>query len=105
MMIQVKGSIMVRPALPTPRRLLWTSNLDLVVRRSHVLLVYFFRTDGSPNSRQVAQGDSVHGPGPLLPHGRQVPTGPDPPPGHPLRRPGCALRRGGSRVHLPGRPR
>ncbi|XP_017983865.1 PREDICTED: shikimate O-hydroxycinnamoyltransferase [Theobroma cacao] len=50
MKITINGSTMVRPARDTPNRRLWNSNLDLVISRYHVALVYFFyKSDGSSN--------------------------------------------------------
>lgn len=49
MEIRVRKTTMVRPALPTPRRVLWNSNVDLVVPRFHTPSVYFYRPDGSPS--------------------------------------------------------
>ncbi|XP_010244683.1 PREDICTED: shikimate O-hydroxycinnamoyltransferase-like [Nelumbo nucifera] len=47
MIINMKESTMVRPAESTPEQTLWISNADLVVRRSHTPIVYFFRSNGS----------------------------------------------------------
>ncbi|XP_057871322.2 shikimate O-hydroxycinnamoyltransferase [Cryptomeria japonica] len=49
MNITVKSSSMVQPALPTPQRDLWNSNVDLVVPRIHTASVYFYRPTGSPD--------------------------------------------------------
>lgn len=49
MIIDVKASIMVRPAEDTPRRILWNSNVDLVVSKMHTPSVYFYRPNGSTN--------------------------------------------------------
>lgn len=38
---------MVRPAAPTPQRVLWTSNVDQVVPRIHTPTVYIYRSNGS----------------------------------------------------------
>jgi shikimate O-hydroxycinnamoyltransferase len=43
MAITVRRSTMVRPVWKTPLRLLWNSNLDLVVPRFHTPSVYFYR--------------------------------------------------------------
>nr|BAA87043.1 N-hydroxycinnamoyl/benzoyltransferase [Ipomoea batatas]BAJ14795.1 hydroxycinnamoyl-CoA quinate hydroxycinnamoyltransferase [Ipomoea batatas] len=47
--ISIKESTMVKPAKPTPAKRLWNSNLDLIVGRIHLLTVYFYRPNGSPN--------------------------------------------------------
>lgn len=51
MKIRVKESTLVRPAKSTPSKKLWSSNLDLVVGRVHILTVYFYNppSNGSPN--------------------------------------------------------
>lgn len=51
MKIRVKESTLVRPAKSTPSKKLWSSNLDLVVGRVHILTVYFYKppANGSPN--------------------------------------------------------
>lgn len=49
MIINVKGSTMVRPAEETPRRPLWNSNVDLVVPNFHTPSVYFYRPTGVSN--------------------------------------------------------
>ncbi|KAI3701611.1 hypothetical protein L6452_26813 [Arctium lappa] len=49
MKLTVKKSLMVKPSKPTPNQRLWTSNLDLVVGRIHILTVYFYRPNGSSN--------------------------------------------------------
>ncbi|KAK8953383.1 Shikimate O-hydroxycinnamoyltransferase [Platanthera guangdongensis] len=43
MIIGVRETAMVKPAAETPRRMLWNSNLDLVVPRLHTQSVYFYR--------------------------------------------------------------
>lgn len=40
---------MVKPAAETPRRVLWNSNLDLVVPSIHTPSVYFYRPNGAAN--------------------------------------------------------
>lgn len=45
--ICIKETTMVKPAKPTPGKKLWSSNLDLVVGRIHLLTVYFYRPNGS----------------------------------------------------------
>ncbi|CAH9086544.1 unnamed protein product [Cuscuta epithymum] len=45
----MKDSTMVKPAKPTPAKRLWNSNLDLIVGRIHLLTVYFYKPNGSPN--------------------------------------------------------
>ncbi|CAH9093349.1 unnamed protein product [Cuscuta europaea] len=45
----LKDSTMVKPAKPTPAKRLWNSNLDLIVGRIHLLTVYFYKPNGSPN--------------------------------------------------------
>ncbi|XP_019177975.1 PREDICTED: shikimate O-hydroxycinnamoyltransferase-like [Ipomoea nil] len=47
--ICIKETTMVKPAKPTPSKKLWCSNVDLVVGRIHLLVVYFYRPNGSPN--------------------------------------------------------
>nr|UWM25202.1 hydroxycinnamoyl CoA:shikimate/quinate hydroxycinnamoyl transferase [Eleutherococcus senticosus] len=49
MKIRVKDSTIVRPSKLTPTKKLWNSNLDLVVGRIHILTVYFYKPNGSPN--------------------------------------------------------
>ncbi|KAK3427820.1 shikimate O-hydroxycinnamoyltransferase [Eucalyptus grandis] len=46
MIINVKGSTMVRPAEDTPRCTLWNANVDLVVPSMHTPSVYFYRPTG-----------------------------------------------------------
>ncbi|KAG5244819.1 shikimate O-hydroxycinnamoyltransferase [Salix suchowensis] len=41
--IQIKESTIVRPAEDTPRRSLWSSNLDLLVPTVHVPTLYFYK--------------------------------------------------------------
>ena len=48
--ITVKSSQMVQPAVPTPQRDVWTSNVDLVAVRKHATSVYFYRPNGSDSS-------------------------------------------------------
>lgn len=54
--IEVKEATVVRPAEETPRRVLWSSSLDLLVGSNHVPTVYFYRrpTDGAANFFDVA---------------------------------------------------
>lgn len=40
---------LVPPAEETPRRILWNSNVDLVIPRIHTASIYFYRPDGSDN--------------------------------------------------------
>ncbi|KAG9455899.1 hypothetical protein H6P81_000407 [Aristolochia fimbriata] len=47
MIVEVKESGLVRPASDTPRRILSTSNVDLVVARVHTLSIYFYRPSGA----------------------------------------------------------
>lgn len=47
MKLTIKESSIVRPSKTTPNEHLWTSNLDLVVGRIHILTVYFYRPNGS----------------------------------------------------------
>ncbi|XP_031108161.1 shikimate O-hydroxycinnamoyltransferase-like [Ipomoea triloba] len=47
--ISIKESTMVKPAKPTPSKKLWSSNVDLIVGRVHLLTVYFYRPNGSSN--------------------------------------------------------
>ncbi|KAJ9548398.1 hypothetical protein OSB04_020941 [Centaurea solstitialis] len=49
MNIDIKRSSFVRPSSPTPTSTIWTSNLDLVVGRIHILTVYFYRPNGGSN--------------------------------------------------------
>ncbi|RZC85035.1 hypothetical protein C5167_047820 [Papaver somniferum] len=50
MKINIKESTMVRPAEKTPQRILWNSNLDLVVApKFHTPCVYFYRSNGASN--------------------------------------------------------
>ncbi|KAJ0677103.1 putative transferase [Helianthus annuus] len=51
MNITIKNSTIIPPSEPiaeAPNQL-WTSNLDLVVGRIHILTVYFYRPNGSSN--------------------------------------------------------
>ncbi|XP_024198128.1 shikimate O-hydroxycinnamoyltransferase isoform X1 [Rosa chinensis] len=43
--ISVRESIMVKPAVETPRRSLWISNLDMVSSNAHTPTVYFYRPE------------------------------------------------------------
>ncbi|KAF5749498.1 shikimate O-hydroxycinnamoyltransferase-like [Tripterygium wilfordii] len=43
MEIQVKESTIVRPAGDTPKKRLWSSNMDVVASRTHVSIVFFYR--------------------------------------------------------------
>lgn len=49
--INIKQSSLVQPSKATvpSNQKLWTSNLDLVVGRIHILTVYFYRPNGCPN--------------------------------------------------------
>ncbi|EFJ07456.1 probable hydroxycinnamoyl transferase [Selaginella moellendorffii] len=47
MEINVVRETMVRPAGATPQRVLWNSNVDLVIPRIHTASVYFYRPDPS----------------------------------------------------------
>ncbi|KAI7753948.1 hypothetical protein M8C21_011951 [Ambrosia artemisiifolia] len=51
MNITIKNSSIIPPseAIPDCPKQLWTSNLDLVVGRIHILTVYFYRPNGSSN--------------------------------------------------------
>ncbi|XP_030470953.1 shikimate O-hydroxycinnamoyltransferase-like [Syzygium oleosum] len=49
MIVNVRGSAMVRPAGETPTHALWNSNVDLVVPSMHTPSVYFYRPNGSPD--------------------------------------------------------
>lgn len=54
MKINIKQSSLVKPSKPTKsssscNKQLWTSNLDLVVGRIHILTVYFYRPNGGFN--------------------------------------------------------
>nr|GMC68493.1 shikimate O-hydroxycinnamoyltransferase-like [Ipomoea batatas] len=68
--ISIKESTMVKPAKPTPSKKLWSSNVDLIVGRVHLLTVYFYRPNGSSNlfdpkamkeslSRVLAESDAI----------------------------------------------
>ncbi|PON92372.1 Transferase [Trema orientale] len=43
MMIEVRETTIVKPAEETPERALWISNLDMLMARSHLPSVYFYR--------------------------------------------------------------
>jgi shikimate O-hydroxycinnamoyltransferase len=45
--ITVRKRSMVPPIEPTPERVLWNSNVDLVIPRIHTQSVYFYPNDGS----------------------------------------------------------
>ncbi|GMJ08528.1 hydroxycinnamoyl-CoA shikimate/quinate hydroxycinnamoyl transferase [Hibiscus trionum] len=47
MEVTIKESSIVRPAEDTPRRSLWSSNLDVLMARYHVPTVYYFKPNGS----------------------------------------------------------
>ncbi|KAE8694915.1 Shikimate O-hydroxycinnamoyltransferase [Hibiscus syriacus] len=47
MEISLKESAIVRPAQQTGRKSLWNSNLDLLITRYHVPLVYYYKPNGS----------------------------------------------------------
>ncbi|KAK1418407.1 hypothetical protein QVD17_27551 [Tagetes erecta] len=49
MKLTVTKSLTVKPSKPTPNKRLWTSNLDLVVGRIHILTLYLYRPNGSSN--------------------------------------------------------
>ncbi|TKY64653.1 Shikimate O-hydroxycinnamoyltransferase [Spatholobus suberectus] len=49
MIINVKESTMVRPAEEVARRVVWNSNVDLVVPNFHTPSVYFYRANGACN--------------------------------------------------------
>nr|GEV52338.1 shikimate O-hydroxycinnamoyltransferase [Tanacetum cinerariifolium] len=49
MKILVKESTMVIPAEEKPRKNIWNSNLDLIVRNVHTPSVYFYRSNGADN--------------------------------------------------------
>lgn len=49
MKLTVKESIIVKPSKTTPYQQIWTSNLDLVVGRIHILTVYIYKPNGSSN--------------------------------------------------------
>lgn len=49
MIVNLKESTMVRPAVETPRRGLWNSNMDLVIINVHIPTVYFYRPTGATN--------------------------------------------------------
>nr|AMK01803.1 hydroxycinnamoyl coenzyme A-quinate transferase [Solanum melongena] len=49
MKISIKESTLVKPSKPTPTKRIWSSNLDLIVGRIHLLTVYFYKPNGSPN--------------------------------------------------------
>ncbi|XP_060211567.1 shikimate O-hydroxycinnamoyltransferase-like [Lycium barbarum] len=43
MKINIIETTMVKPSKPTPLKILWNSNLDLIVGRIHLLTVYFYK--------------------------------------------------------------
>ncbi|XP_049413412.1 shikimate O-hydroxycinnamoyltransferase-like [Solanum stenotomum] len=47
MKINIKESTLVKPSKPTPTKRIWSSNLDLIVGRIHLLTVYFYKPNGS----------------------------------------------------------
>ncbi|KAJ6355292.1 hypothetical protein OIU77_005806 [Salix suchowensis] len=47
MKVSVQQSTMVRPSRDTPNRILWSSDLDLLVPMFHVQTVYFYKPNGS----------------------------------------------------------
>lgn len=47
MKVNVQQSTMVRPSRDTPNRILWSSDLDLLVPMFHVQTVYFYKPNGS----------------------------------------------------------
>ncbi|KAJ6731717.1 TRICHOTHECENE 3-O-ACETYLTRANSFERASE [Salix purpurea] len=47
MKVNVQQSAMVRPSRDTPNRILWSSDLDLLVPMFHVQTVYFYKPNGS----------------------------------------------------------
>ncbi|KAJ6759202.1 TRICHOTHECENE 3-O-ACETYLTRANSFERASE, partial [Salix koriyanagi] len=47
MKVSVQQSTMVRPSSDTPNRILWSSDLDLLVPMFHVQTVYFYKPNGS----------------------------------------------------------
>ena len=49
MTISVKESIMVQPAVATPGKVLWNSDLDLLVGNYHTPTVYFYNPNGTSN--------------------------------------------------------
>ncbi|CAN4084403.1 unnamed protein product [Withania somnifera] len=49
MKISIKDSTLVKPSKPTPTKRVWSSNLDLIVGRIHLLTVYFYKPNGSSN--------------------------------------------------------
>lgn len=49
MKINIKESTLVKPSKPTPTKRIWSSNLDLIVGRIHLLTVYFYKPNGSSN--------------------------------------------------------
>ncbi|XP_071737150.1 shikimate O-hydroxycinnamoyltransferase-like [Rutidosis leptorrhynchoides] len=49
MKLAMKESVIVKPSKTTPCQKIWTSNLDLVVGRIHILTVYFYKPNGSSN--------------------------------------------------------
>nr|XP_043623587.1 shikimate O-hydroxycinnamoyltransferase-like [Erigeron canadensis] len=50
MKITVNKSSIIKPSKTTPTQQLWTSNLDLVVGRIHILTVYFYRKPNGGSS-------------------------------------------------------
>lgn len=45
--VTIRKESMVPPSERTPERILWNSNVDLVIPRIHTQSVYFYRSDGS----------------------------------------------------------
>ena len=45
--VALRKQSMVPPSEPTPERILWNSNVDLVIPRIHTQSVYFYENDGS----------------------------------------------------------
>lgn len=45
--VSIRKQSMIPPLEPTPQRILWNSNVDLVIPRIHTQSVYFYNNDGS----------------------------------------------------------
>lgn len=57
--VQVRESMMVKPEEETPKRALWISDLDVVISRTHVGSVYFYRKPNVQNGAHHLQNNCV----------------------------------------------
>ncbi|KAH0982924.1 hypothetical protein GBA52_010101 [Prunus armeniaca] len=57
--VQVRESMMVKPEEETPKRALWISDLDVVISRTHVGSVYFYRRPNVKNGAHHLQNNCV----------------------------------------------